>query len=436
MLETCVLCLFALGLVICLILNAPILYALAFGYAVFFFYGVRRGHSAKAVFLMSLKGVASVKSMLITFLCIGMLTATWRACGAIAYIIDSAASLIPAQAFLLAEFLLCCLISFLTGTAFGTSATAGVICMTMANALGIPPLLSGGAILSGCYFGDRCSPMSTSALLVSQLTGTDIYRNIRNMVRTSVFPFAIACGLYLALGFGRASGEAAEGVLALFHEGYRMHWAASIPAVLIVVLALLRLPVRKAMLVSIAAACVLCLTLQGVSFAELARLLFFGYRAADPRIGAMMNGGGVFSMLSVAATVCISSSYAGIFDGTGLLLGLKQGIERLARRVSPFGATLVTAVLTCMASCNQTLASILTHQLCRNLEPDRERMAIYIENSSILIAPLIPWSIACVTAVTTVGAPLASAALAFYLYLVPVWNLVFPKAAQSISGQR
>ena len=68
------------------------------------------------------------------------------------------------EVILLASFLLNCGISVLTGTSFGTAATIGVICMSMGVSEGANPLLLGGAILSGAFFGDRCSPFSTSAL--------------------------------------------------------------------------------------------------------------------------------------------------------------------------------------------------------------------------------------------------------------------------------
>lgn len=83
----------------------------------------------------------------------------------------------------LASFLLCSLVSFLTGTAFGTAATMGVICMTMAKSMNVSDVLAGGAILAGIYFGDRCSPVSTSALLVSELTKTDLYENLKGMAK-------------------------------------------------------------------------------------------------------------------------------------------------------------------------------------------------------------------------------------------------------------
>lgn len=62
------------------------------------------------------------------------------------------------------------------------------------------PLFTGGAVVSGIFFGDRCSPVSTSALLVSELTGTDLYGNIRRMLRSCLVPFVLTCAAYLALG--------------------------------------------------------------------------------------------------------------------------------------------------------------------------------------------------------------------------------------------
>lgn len=55
-------------------------------------------------------------------------------------------------------FLLNCLVSFLTGTSFGTAATMGVICAAIGSSLGLNQLLVGGAVLSGVYFGDGAPP--------------------------------------------------------------------------------------------------------------------------------------------------------------------------------------------------------------------------------------------------------------------------------------
>ena len=173
-------------LLVCMLLKLPLMCALAAGLCVFLLYGRHAGFGWRALFRMCLEGVRAVKNILIVFFLIGILTALWRASGTIPLIVCRAARLIRPRIFLLAVFLLNCGVSVLTGTSFGTAATMGVICATMGNAMGVDVRLTGGAILSGAFFGDRCSPVSTSALLVAELTKTDIYDNLRGMLRRSV----------------------------------------------------------------------------------------------------------------------------------------------------------------------------------------------------------------------------------------------------------
>ena len=424
MLEILVLSAFVAVLMGCVVLDISIVYALAVGYFIFFFYGVKRGFGTKHVFMMSVNGVKTVKNLLITFLLIGVLTALWRAAGTIPMIICYASKLIHPSAFIVIAFLLNALISFLTGTAFGTSATMGVICMTMALAMGINPLYVGGAILSGVFWGDRCSPVSTSALLVSELTKTDLYENIKGMAKTGLIPTLLTCVIYLALGLVSGGGGANLDMEALFAMGFELHWVLVLPAVMILVLAALRVKVKKTLMVSAGLAAVLAVVIQNIAFLELVKTMIFGYEAEVPELAAMMNGGGVSSMVRVAVIVGLSSSFSGIFEGTGLLTNMKRYVAKLSEKATPFGAVLLISALTSMVACNQTLAVILTHQLCRDVEPDHKEMAMHLENTVIVMAPLVPWSIAGAVPLTTVGAPLGSIGLACYLYLLPLWQLM------------
>ena len=154
-------------------------------------------HSMKSILKMLLDGVKTVKMLLLIFAFIGMLTAVWRSGGTIAYIIYNAVGFVNPKYFIVCTFLLCSIMSFVTGTSFGTVGTMGVVCMTIAKSIGINPVIVGGAVLSGIYFGDRCSPMSSSALLVCEITETDIYKNIKLMVKTSLVPFILTCVLYV-----------------------------------------------------------------------------------------------------------------------------------------------------------------------------------------------------------------------------------------------
>jgi len=203
-----------------------------------------------------------------------------------------------------------------------------------------------------------------------------------------------------------------------------LHPAAVLPAAAILILSAFRVRVRTAMLVSIVISIAVSLVFQPGSGAQLLRVMLLGYQAKDAEVAALLNGGGVLPMVKVMAIVCLSSSYAGIFRGTGLLDGIKGKLAAVSRKISPFGTVLLTAVITSMIACNQTLAIMLTHQLCRQLEPDDGTMAIDLENSAVVVAPLVPWSIAGAVPLATLGAPDASLLAACFLYLLPLWTLL------------
>ena len=422
--ELIVLLLFCAGLLVCVATGWSIMYALGAGLALFVLYGRGKGFGWRELLTIALSGVETVKNILIAFILIGMLTALWRAAGTIPVVVSYAARLIHPGVFVLMTFVLNALISVLTGTAFGTAATMGVICATMGTSMGIDPVLVGGAMLSGAYFGDRCSPVSTSALLVSEVTGTNIFRNIRNMAGSCLVPFVLTCAIYAAAGLGGTGAGGAPDLRALFRREFVLHWAALLPAVVILGLSVLRVNVKLAMSASILTALPVALLVQGVEAVQLPRILLLGYEAADSQVADMLNGGGIVSMVRVALIITISSAYSGIFRATGLLDGAKGLVERVSDRAGRFAAFVLTATVTGVIACNQTLTILLTHQLCAQLEEDRERLALALEDSAVVIAPLVPWSIAGAVPLTTVGAPVASLLWTCYLYLLPLWRLL------------
>lgn len=480
--EIAVLSIFCAALLSCVAANLSILYALGFGLLLFLGYGKARHHTWRDLGAMVFSGIRTVGDILIVFLLIGVLTAMWRTSGTLPVVIGLAMNLVQPHLMPLLAFLLNCAVSVLTGTAFGTAATMGVICMTMANSMGIDPLLTGGAILSGVFFGDRCSPVSTSALLVSKITHTNLFTNIRHMVRTAAIPFALACLVYGVLGLVRSAGSSGVNVAAIFAREFDMGWYMVLPAVVMLVLAVLKVSVKIAMGISILLAAVFSYVFQGASALALLRAAIIGFSASDGGVGQLLNGGGVVSMLNVAAIVCLSSAYAGIFARTGLLAGVLHLTARLESRVGDFAAMLLTSIAASMVACNQTLAIMLTDQLCgvgggdsASLAGDsttavaaesgvvdvsgtsgseraadvsgaagsertvsasttphyaydekvRERKALNLEDSAVVVCPLIPWSIAGAVPLASVGAPQASILAACFLYLLPLCRVVW-----------
>ncbi|GKH52384.1 hypothetical protein CE91St46_34950 [Eubacteriales bacterium] len=125
-------------------------------------------------------------------------------------------------------------------------------------------------------------------------------------------------------------------------------------------------------------------------------------------------------MLNVGAIVCISSTYSELFEETGLLNNTRALIGRLAARINPFGAVMVVSILASAICCNQSLSTVVVKQLCDHVIPDRYELALTLEDTVILLAALIPWSIAGSVPLAASGAPLSSIPLACYLYLLPL----------------
>ena len=258
---------------------------------------------------------------------------------------------------------------------------------------------------------------------MAALTKTDIYDNIRGMVRTAWVPLILTCGIYLAFGLSHPDGTFSQDLLAPFAQGFDLHWTTVLPALVIIVLSLARCPVKLTMGLSILVSAVLCLTLQDMGPGELLRSALLGYTPSLPELKDLLSGGGILSMATPLCIVSVSSTFSGLFNGTGLLDGLKDAVHKLAGKVTPFGSLFGTSILTSMIACNQSLAIMLSHSLCQEDFTDQD-LAIGMENTVVVIAPLIPWSIAGTVPLASLGAPPEAMLAACYLYLIPLWNLL------------
>ena len=107
-------------------------------------------------------------------------------------------------------FITAALISFSTGTAFGTMAILIPVVLPLAYNMpgggGVEtPILLGslGAILSGAIFGDHCSPISDTTVLSSIASGADHIDHVRTQLPygLTVAGVTLAVG-YLPAGFG------------------------------------------------------------------------------------------------------------------------------------------------------------------------------------------------------------------------------------------
>ena len=415
--------LFSLSLITCLLLKFSVVYALVIGYIIFIIYGLIKRHNLIILIKKSFEGVLTVKNILLVFILIGMITALWRASGTIAFIVYMGSKLVSPSILILLTFLLCSILSVLIGTSLGTAATMGVICFSIGKAMGINPYYVGGAVLSGIYFGDRCSPMSTSALLIAELTKTNLYTNIKLMIKTSIIPFIVTCLFYLLLGFKSTISNISVNVTEIFKQNYNLNIIVIIPAILIVILSILKINVKKTMLVSIVISFIIAIFIQRDSIVALINYCIFGYHHPNERLNLMMKGGGILSMVNVSLIVGISSSYSGIFKETKMLVSLKKHLKDFSKKTSSYFVIFLSSIISGAIACNQSLGTILTNELCGELV-EKQKMAIILENTIVLLAGLIPWNIAMEVPLKAIDVGIMAGVYAFYLYFLPLWNLI------------
>jgi NhaC family Na+:H+ antiporter len=318
-------------------------------------------------------------------------------------------------------------VSVLLGTSFGSAGTIGLALMIMARGAGVDEHWAAGAIISGAYIGDRCSPMSSSAHLVATLTSTDIYQNLRQMVATGWGALILSIGIYTAASLQHPLSTVDNPLMAQIPASFWIHPLTLLPAGILVALTLLRVPVQGTLAISLASAIALSLSVQAQSPQTVLQTLLMGLQLPrDTPLGSIFQGGGVFAMGQVCAVVAVSTALAGLLSGMGTFTPVSQGLTHWRGRRGLFGAMVATGALTSAFGCTQTIAILLTQKIAlplyRQAHAHPEQLAVDIENSAVVLAPLVPWNIAGLVPATVLLTDPGWIPYGVYLYLLPLLN--------------
>lgn len=103
-------------------------------------------------------------------------------------------------------FILASIISFATGTSFGTMGILMPLAIPLASSMGVSQdfiVASAGAVLTGAIFGDHCSPISDTTILSSMATSCDHIEHTRTQLvyAVSVAIISVIFG-YIPVGLG------------------------------------------------------------------------------------------------------------------------------------------------------------------------------------------------------------------------------------------
>ena len=97
-------------------------------------------------------------------------------------------------------FLVCCLMSFATGTSTGTFNIMMLVAVPMAMAMDANLILTIGSVWSGALFGDHASPISDTTVMTCASTGCDIMDHIKTQLPYALTAAVLTVIAYLILG--------------------------------------------------------------------------------------------------------------------------------------------------------------------------------------------------------------------------------------------
>lgn len=421
---------FLISMIGALILNISMIIALLIGLIAFSIITLRRGWKFRELSVMCFDGAKDSIVVTEVMCIIGFVTAIWRACGTITIFVYYGMRIITPSLFILIAFLLCVVLSYALGTSFGVAGTVGVIFMTLARSGGVDPIITAGALMSGIYFGDRCSPVSSSAQLVCGSTDTKIYSNVKAMLKTCIVPFLASTLIYLFISIKNPITGVEESLVRAFENEFNLTMWAFLPAVFILILPLLKVNIFWTMGLSIASGAILAYFAQGFGVFDIIKIMILGYESTS-ELGSILNGGGLVSMIEIIVILVISSMYSGIFSKTGMLDSLQDKLTNLSNKIGRYLVTLILSVVTPMVFCNQTISTLIVANLMKKTYDDngcdREELAIDMENSVILTACSIPWSIGCSVPLSFFGVSSKAMIYAFYMYLLPIMYIFLKK---------
>lgn len=144
---------------------------------------INKSKSFNEIFSIYITGISKMTQIAIILILAWSLGTINKNLGSASYIIhfiksiNLSAGFIPAIAFILG-----CIISFATGSSWGTYSIMIPIVIPMALTLGTPLYITIGAILSGGLFGDHCSPISDTTILASAGSGCKHLDHVKTQI--------------------------------------------------------------------------------------------------------------------------------------------------------------------------------------------------------------------------------------------------------------
>lgn len=157
-------------------------------------------YSHKSLVDTGFKGMGEILPLVAIVLFSLTLGASLKELGTGVFVANIVGDYLPLSLIVPVLFLAGAVMSFTTGTSWGTFAILIPIGVPLIQTLGLPPSLVIAAILGGGIFGDHCSPISDTTAVSSIASGCDLLTHVRTQM-----PYALFGGVLAFVGYFIAS---------------------------------------------------------------------------------------------------------------------------------------------------------------------------------------------------------------------------------------
>ncbi|NPA35219.1 MAG: Na+/H+ antiporter NhaC [Chlorobi bacterium] len=364
------------------------------------------------------KSISQALPAIFILLAVGALIGTWVMSGTVTTMIYYGLQVLNPKIFYPTVVIVTAIVSASIGSSWTTVGTIGVGLIGIANGMGMSPAITAGAIISGSYFGDKLSPLSDTTNLAPAVSGTDLYSHIRHMLWTTVPSIVIALLIFTFIGLN----DSIEGNLAIKEETIRVideNFSTSlwlfVPVIVVIYMAVRKFRPFPTILTGALVGGIFAVIFQPeqitqfidrpdlskpvVMIAGVWKAMYTGFTTSTgvESIDALVNRGGMNSMLEVIWLILSALMFGGVMEVTGMLTKLVSVLLKLVKGTgSLIAATLVTSFGLNVIASDQYMAIVLPGKMFK-LEYERrglapENLSRTLEDSGTLTSPLIPWN--------------------------------------------
>ena len=173
--------------------------------------------------------------------------------------------------------------------------------------------------------------------------------------------------------------------------------------------------------------------IQGREIVDIVRTLFLGFfLERDNPLYPILKGGGILSMWKTSIIIFISCCLSGLIQMLKIFSKIEEIILKSKSEFSLFIWTVIVSIIAGMLGCNQSIAVVMTIDIMKKIyeikKISREKFAIDIENSAIVLAAGIPWNLASLFPATVMELPsLKYLAYSYFIFLVPIVRIIEKK---------